>query len=165
MSSSKTPAFVILAACVAALAAVLVAQYGFGLLPCPLCTYQRIPYVVVLLLALALLSLPGSSRLGPVLLGLCALAFLVNSGIALFHVGVEQHWWAGLASCSSSGAAGAASVDDMLAQLSKPVKVPACDQVAWALFGVSLAGYNLLASVGLAAFSAAAARRGWRRNP
>jgi disulfide bond formation protein DsbB len=161
MSQTKDPVIVVLLASLAALLAVLIGQYGFDLQPCALCLYQRVPYLVVLALALAGLALP---RWRAHLLALCALSFLANCGIALFHVGVEQHWWAGLAACSSGGASGAANVDDLLAQLSQPVKVPSCDQVAWALFGVSLAGYNLLASVGLAAFSAAAARRGWKQG-
>jgi disulfide bond formation protein DsbB len=164
MNRTGEAAVVVLLVSLAALATVLVAQYGFGLLPCPLCTYQRVPYLVAIPLALAALALHGRPRLAACLVGLCALAFLIDSGIALFHVGVEQHWWQGLASCSSNGASAAASVDDMLAALSKPVKVPACDQVPWALFGVSLAGYNLLTCVGLAAFAAAAARRGWRQG-
>ena len=43
--------------------------------------------------------------------------------------------------------------------LSKPIDIPQCDKPAWLLFGVSMAGYNLLACVGLAGFSLLAARR------
>lgn len=163
MRLHRDPALVLLLVSLAALAAVLIAEYGFGLLPCPLCLYQRIPYCVVA--ALALLGMV--SRLGAgqaaLLLGLCGLAFLVGGGLALFHVGVEQHWWAGPASCSA-GAGGARNVEDLLAQLSKPVKIPSCDQVAWSLFGVSMAGYNLLASVGLAAFALVSSAQAFGRK-
>jgi disulfide bond formation protein DsbB len=159
----RLPALLLLLASLGVLAAAFTAQYGFGILPCPLCLYQRIPYGTVIALALLALVLRLESRLLAALLGLCALAFLTNSGLALYHVGVEQHWWAGPDSCSA-GKGAAQSVEDLLAQLSKPVKIPACDQVSWSLFGISLAGYNLLASAGLAAFSSVAARRGWERK-
>jgi disulfide bond formation protein DsbB len=49
--------------------------------------------------------------------------------------------------------------------LNKPISIPSCDQVAWSLFGVSMAGYNLLASLGLAGFAGLAAwHRGERRR-
>ncbi len=145
----------------AILATVLVSQYGFGLAPCQLCIYQRVPYGIVAILALITLAARLEKGAGALLVLLCAACFLVGGGIALFHVGVEQHWWEGLASCSTAGTAGAAqSVDDLLAQIAKPVKIPACDQIAWSLFGVSMAGYNLLASIALAGFSLAAAKRG-----
>ena len=156
MSQTQNPAIIILFCSAAALSAALIGQYGFDLQPCQLCIYQRIPYAIAI--ALALCSLIARQYLWPVI-ALCGLAFAANSGLALYHVGVEQHWWAGPASCSA-GIGGAKTVEDLINQLQKAVKVPSCDQVQWSLFGVSMAGYNLLASVGLAAFSFAAVRRG-----
>jgi disulfide bond formation protein DsbB len=163
MNDRSLPLSLLLLASLAVLATALTAQYGFGILPCPLCIYQRIPYGTVVALALLGLALRLDSRPLAALLGLCALAFLTNSGLAFYHVGVEQHWWAGPDACSA-GKGAAQSVEDLLAQLSKPVKIPSCDQVSWSLFGISLAGFNLLASLGLAAFSSVAARRGWDCN-
>ncbi len=163
MTSSRDPALVILIAAVAALSAALIAQYGFGLLPCKLCLYQRVPYGVAGALALPMLVARLQGRAVAALLALCAVGFAVGGAVALYHVGVEQHWWAGPASCSG-GVGAAASIEDLMAQLAKPVKIPSCDQIAWSLFGVSMAGYNFLASVGLCGFAGAAARRGWRTN-
>jgi disulfide bond formation protein DsbB len=93
-----------------------------------------------------------------IVLGLCCVAFLADGGLALYHVGVEQHWWAGPTSCSG-GLGTVRSVEDLAAMLSKPIDIPSCDKVAWSLFGVSMAGYNVLACVGLAIFSARTAQR------
>jgi len=161
MSQIKDPAIILLFCATAALAAALTSQYAFGLLPCPLCIYQRIPYVVVICLALLGLVLRGNTRLATLLVGLCGLAFCIGSGLALYHTGVEQHWWAGPASCSG-GIGTANSVEDLISQLSRPIKVPACDEVAWSLFGISMAGYNLLASIALATFSLVTALRRWK---
>jgi disulfide bond formation protein DsbB len=83
---------------------------------------------------------------------LLALVFLTGAGIAFYHVGVEQHWFQGPTACTAGGAA-ADSVDALRAQLMgrQPVM---CDQVQWSLFGISLAGWNFLASLAMFGFCA-----------
>ena len=156
MSLLRYPLHLILLASVGALAAAFTAQYGFGLRPCVLCLYQRLPYGLAAVLALAGLVGPLAGRGRPVLLALCGLAFAVNTGIAVFHVGVEQHWWAGLAACTGGGQPMAGSVEDLKAMLAGPPP-PRCDQIPWSLFGISMAGYNIPASLVLAGFAAWAA--------
>ena len=98
---------------------------------------------------------PRPPRLALLLAGLCALTFMVGAGFALFHVGVERHWWQ--SACAGGGTL-AKSPAELLAQLqSGPQPVP-CDAVTASLFGFSLASYNILASLALAAFSAYWAR-------
>ncbi len=83
--------------------------------------------------------------------------FLVGAGIAFYHVGVEQHWFAGPTACTAGGG-GATSVDALRAQL-LGTKAVMADEVQWSLFGISLAGWNLLASLAMAGFCAMTARR------
>lgn len=157
---ARSPVLIALASA-GALGAAFLAQYGFDLQPCILCIYQRWPYGVAL--AISLLALLLAERRAPltVLLGLCALAFMVNAGIAGYHVGIEQHWWTGTEACT--GATGeAASVQELLAQI-QAAPLVRCDEVAWSLFGISMAGYNLLASLALAGFSLSMARRAGRQ--
>ncbi|MBM3572616.1 MAG: disulfide bond formation protein B, partial [Alphaproteobacteria bacterium] len=95
--------FVVLLASVAILGTALASQYWGGLGPCVLCLYQRYPYGVVIgLMVIAVVI--GQNRPGPViaLLGMASLAFLVGAGIGFFHVGVEQHWWAGTPECGAT---------------------------------------------------------------
>jgi len=158
MTRTRDPIFTVLMLSVAALATAFTAQYGFGLRPCQLCLYQRVPYGVVIFLALLALGFRLGSKQVALILGLCFVAFAADGGLALYHVGVEQHWWAGPVSCSG-GSGTVHSVEDLAALLSKPIDIPSCDKVAWSLFGISMAGYNLLACVGLAGFSALAAQR------
>ncbi len=154
----------LLGASAAILAAAFASQYIAGLEPCVLCLYQRVPYGAVI--ALSGLGL-GLSGLAPppkgviaVLGGLCAVAFLINAGIATFHVGVEQQWWQGTEGCVGAGGA-ARTIEELRAQI-LAAPVVRCDEVPWSLFGISMAGYNVLASLGLAAVSAIAARGMWR---
>jgi len=158
MTRTRDPIFLILMVSIAILATVFTAQYGFGLRPCELCLFQRVPYGVVIFLALLGLGLRLDAKKAALLLGLCTLAFAVGAGLGLYHTGVEQHWWAGPTACTG-GLGTVHSVEDLAALLSKPINIPQCDKVAWSLFGISMAGYNLLASLALAVFSALSARR------
>ena len=73
-----------------ALAAAYTAQYGFGLEPCILCLYQRVPYAVALGLGLLGLVALRPAGLQPLLVLIAGLGFLAGAGIAGYHVGVEQ---------------------------------------------------------------------------
>ena len=128
-------------------AALLIGALGFqyvgGLAPCHLCILQRWPHALAVLLGLSLLILP--SRVTTVL---GALTMLVGAGIGAYHVGVEQGWWPGPATCVAPDP-GAMPAGDLLNQiLATPVVL--CDQVAWSLFGVSMAGWNVILSLILA---------------
>jgi disulfide bond formation protein DsbB len=139
------------------LGAALASQYWGGLAPCELCLWQRWAYVATIGLGLAALLARGRLRAG--LVGLAALAFLAGAGIAVFHVGVEQRWWAGLPGCSAG--TGAQTLEQLRQQIMN-APVARCDEVAFAFLGLSMAGWNVVASLALAGFSARAARALWR---
>ena len=107
-------------------------------------------------IAIATLLLPRPLAL-PLSAMLLALTFLASTALGFYHVGVEQHWFAGPTACTASGG-GASSIDALRAQLlgKQPVM---CDQVQWSLLGISMAGWNFLASLALAGFCAMTARR------
>lgn len=128
-------------------------QYLGGLYPCPLCLWQRWPHLAAVLIGLAALALPG--RALPVL---GALAALATAGIGGFHSGVEIGWWQGLDSCAGAGIGGlsGAALLDPTANIPPPVR---CDAVAWSFLGLSMAAWNMILSLGLAALWLAAARK------
>jgi disulfide bond formation protein DsbB len=144
----------ILAASVGALGTAYVADVVFGLEPCILCLYQRVPYAITGVLAvLALSARPGPVQAASV--GICGVVFAAGAAVAFYHVGVEQHWWASPA-CGGELATGL-SLADMKAALSAP-QPKACDEVDWTLFGLSMATYNVAASLALAGAALAGAR-------
>jgi disulfide bond formation protein DsbB len=150
----RTAALLLGLAAVAILLAVLGFQYLGGLPPCHLCVLQRWPYVGV-----ALLGLIGWRWQPRPALALMALLLLTGAGIGVYHVGVEQGWWALPAGCAAG--ADAKSIEDLKRILAEAP--PACDQVAFTLLGLSLAGWNVVAALALAAYATAAAlRRGLR---
>ena len=140
----------------AALVAAFTVQYLFGLEPCVLCLYQRVPYGATAGLAIVGAVLAGEGRMSGVIVGLCGVVFLAGAGLAFYHVGVEQHWWGSIAACGGA-APGDMTMEQLRAGLAAQPPKP-CDQVDWTLFGVSLAGYNVLSSLSLAVFSLAGAR-------
>jgi disulfide bond formation protein DsbB len=150
------------AAC--ASAAMLAAAHAFetfgGLAPCHLCLYQRDVYwaalsVGILGFALGYMRLRWAGRAATWLL---ALLFLLGAGVAAYHAGVEWKWWPGPASCTGGGRG--IDARELAAFLKgAKVSVPQCDQAPWRMVGVSMAGYNALISLGLAALSLWAAKR------
>ena len=148
-------ALLVILAGILALGTAFLAQFVGGLAPCELCLWQRYPYGVAIgLAALAMVFAPsaGAARF---FLALAALAILASAGIAAFHVGVEQKWWQGLASCSGTINLKGSAAD--LARQLTAAPVVRCDAVPWSLFGISMAGYNFLfaTGVGLLTFWAA----------
>lgn len=147
----------------------LATAWGFqligGLQPCTLCLYQRWPHWIVL--GLSVLAILVARRLGlrglAIFALLCALVFLTGAGIAGFHAGVEYHWWEGLAACGGGGLNDPSMSIDELRERLFATSVVRCDDVAWSLFGISMAGWNFIASLVFAAASTGAARIFWRK--
>ena len=131
----------VLAICVLALVVALLAQYVFGLRPCVLCLVQRGPFVLAAALAAWSLRPACPAATSRILLSLAGLALFVNGGIAIYHVGVEQHWWAS-AVCPGSDQSGPVSVANLMAEMNKPVEVH-CDQPAWSFHGITMAALNI----------------------
>jgi disulfide bond formation protein DsbB len=154
------PALVLLASAIV-LGVVLTAQYRFGLAPCELCLYERWPWdaaIVVSLVALAVGSEPGLPWAALAL----AAVFAAGTALAFYHVGVEQHWFAGPTACTAPGKT-AQTLAELKAQLMHQQAVR-CDEPAWTLWGVSLAGWNLIASFAMTGICIAVAFPARRRR-
>lgn len=127
----------------ALIAGALGSQYIGGLYPCEMCHWQRWPHYVAITLA-ALAFLPIGLALQRVLVLLATLAIAVSGAIGVYHAGVEYGWWQGFTACTVMNAGSGA---DILADiLSSPLI--RCDQAQWEMFGISLAGYNAIFSLG-----------------
>ena len=135
--------FVLLASAVV-LGSALASQYWGGLAPCELCLMQRWPWMAAIVIALVAL-LAGSRPSLPWVALVLTIVFASGVAVAFYHVGVEQKWFAGPSACTSSSG-GAMTLEEMKRQILGTAPV-LCDKVQWSLFGVSLAGWNLLASL------------------
>jgi disulfide bond formation protein DsbB len=152
----------------AASLAMLSAAHGFesfgGYAPCGLCLRQREVYWAALAVAAAGLVLARLKRLAPEVLALLLGAvFAAGFVVAAYHAGVEWKWWPGPTSCS--GAGDLTVTGDLSALLAgKRVRPPACDEAAWRMLGVSMAGFNALISLALAALGFTTAFSSRRRH-
>jgi disulfide bond formation protein DsbB len=145
----------ILAVSAVVLGGVLIFQYWGGLVPCELCLLQRWPWAAAIIISVIALAV-GSRSARPWAALLLAAVFAVGSALAFYHVGVERHWFAGPLACTGTATA-ADTVEALKARILGQMPVR-CDEPAWSLWGVSLAGWNLaislvMAGTCLAAFS------------
>jgi disulfide bond formation protein DsbB len=153
-----TSALLIFTASAGSLAFALLMQFGFAILPCELCLWQRVPFIAASVLAFVAVLLRPYGRNTQFLLGLCAALFLANAGLAVFHSGVERHWWEFHSACTGSPLSHVKSVEDLRQELlNKPVV--RCDEINWSILGLSMANLNIAFSSLLAIFAALAARR------
>ncbi|MFT5001038.1 MAG: disulfide bond formation protein DsbB [Paracoccaceae bacterium] len=145
-------------ALIAALASLgmLLGAFGFQYLgempPCKLCIWQRWPHAVAVLIGLVAFALPNRwlYLLGGALV-------LAGAAVALYHAGVEQHWWEGPTTCTSSGVGGL-SGEDLMAQIMSAPLVR-CDEIPWSMFGLSMAAWNGVVSLGIGGLWLAAFRK------
>ena len=150
-------ALLILIAALATLAAVSILQ-GLGYAPCELCLTERYAFYAGAPIAAltAFLASRAAHGLARALFALIALVFLANVVLAGYHVGVEQHWWPGPTACTGS-LSGPVDVND-LAKALNSARVVNCDEVQLRILGLSLAGWDVVASAALAIYAALAAR-------
>ncbi len=140
---------------VAALATILSAlayEHIGGYAPCALCLIERYAYYAGIPLAAGAFFLGRSkpSGLAVLLLALCGLGFLINSGIGVYHSGIEWKWWPGPASCSAGALA---PLSGSLLDALNNAHAVACDSAPWRLLGLSFAGWSALISLNLAILS------------
>ncbi|EJK84619.1 disulfide bond formation protein B [Agrobacterium rhizogenes] len=130
-------------------------QHIGGYIPCALCLEQRQPYyygipVAIVAALTAILRLP--SWITRTLLAIAGLMMVVGGGIGVYHAGVEWHFWAGPTTCSTSASSMTQNAGDLLNELST-IKGPSCTEAALRVLGISMAGWNVVASVILAAIA------------
>jgi disulfide bond formation protein DsbB len=128
-------------------------EHVLGLRPCPLCLEQRHPYYFAIPLAVFVLlgeSVGSRRRILLAALAVIAALMLWNAGLAAYHAGVEWKWWPGPNTCGGTPDLGGGN---LLKEL-QSINVVRCDDAAWRFLGLSLAGYNVLISLALAAVAA-----------
>ena len=128
----------------ALLAGALVSQYVGGLYPCEMCHWQRWPHYAAVAVALGAFAV-RDARVGRPLVILAGLLILASGAIGVFHAGVEYGWWEGLTRCAALRTSGSSA--DILKEIMATPMIR-CDEAQWTLFGVSLAGFNAILSLG-----------------
>jgi disulfide bond formation protein DsbB len=126
-----------------------------GYIPCALCLMQRTPYywgipIGIAAIAASVLRLPAWTMRA--LLLVIGILMLVGAGIGVYHAGVEWHFWEGPATCATSASGVSGNVGDLLGDLDSK-HGPSCTDAALRVLGLSFAGWNVIASLILAAIA------------
>ena len=148
MFAQQFSAWLILSTSLVTWAGVLIAQYGFGLPPCPLCWWQRWAWLAIGVLSVLSLISPNQTA-KKMAFSAAWLGLIIGGAVAFWHSGIEYHWWRGPADCT-----GDLQTSDPEALLNALTATPTirCDQAAWTFYGISLAGFNVIISWSLAIF-------------
>jgi disulfide bond formation protein DsbB len=150
-----TAALAILVIAAVTLAGAWFFQLVLDIRPCPLCLEQRYAYYLALPLGALVAFAAMRSAPRPVLLAglaILVLAALGNAWLGGYHAGVEWGLWQGPTDCTGP-VGNLGSAGNLLERLDT-VKVIRCDEVQWRFLGLSLAGYNVLISLLMAAIAA-----------
>ncbi|EHK00157.1 disulfide bond formation protein B [Agrobacterium tumefaciens] len=128
-------------------------QHIGGYTPCALCLLQRDPYYYaiplgILAIATSIFKLPV--QITRLLLALIGVAMLIGAGLGVYHAGVEWGFWAGPITCATGAPSITTNAGDLLGNLNA-IKAPSCNDAALRVLGLSFAGWNIIASVALAA--------------
>ena len=147
--SARNAALAVAAIATATIAGAWIFEY-LGYAPCPLCLKQRWAYYAGIPLALVIAAIaPANDRAARVGLVLLGILWIGSAGFGVYHAGVEWKFWPGPGTCGGD-------LTGILPDLSK--KVIACDEAAIRILGLSLAGWNAVISLAMAAIALAGTR-------
>ena len=140
-----------------ALGAAYIAEMFFGLVPCKLCLYERIPYFVVILPSVLMIA-RGYSKIFFVSVA----CYVVGIAISCYHAGLEYGWFTDILQCAGDLVTGASFTDLKTALLSK-VTVVSCSVPSFVFMGISLSGWNAVYMV-VCLIWAFVLRRRWQQS-
>ncbi len=152
--SAQAAALAIAVMAAATLAGAWFFQLVLDIRPCPLCLEQRYAYYLAIPLAVVVALAAGRNVPRAALVAgfaILAVAALGNAGLGVYHAGVEWQFWQGPTDCTGP-VGNLGSAGNLLERLDT-VKVIRCDEVQWRFLGLSLAGYNVLISLLMAALA------------
>ncbi|MBB4955711.1 disulfide bond formation protein DsbB [Agrobacterium vitis] len=159
--TGQTTVLILFLGIAAVIGSALAFEYIGGYIPCELCLLQRKPYyigLVIGLIALIACAMHLPARITKSLILLLGVIMLISAGLGVYHAGVEWHFWQGPSACSATSGAGFTGTGDILGQLNS-FKGPSCTEAALRIFGISLAGWNVVTSLILAAIAFSGAKR------
>ena len=139
---SKKIIFVLLAFVSLILLSAFIIQYQLGHQPCKLCVYQRIPYIVAILLLIKIIFIKKYER---IILLILFLVFMSSTVLAFYHFGIEQGFFSESLACTTGDLSKTLSKEELLQQLKQ--NSIGCKNVSFRILGLSLAAINTIFSL------------------
>ena len=119
-----------------------VIEYGLNHQPCKLCLYERIPYILSILLIIKILFFKKYEK---ITLFILFLIFIASAVLAFYHFGIEQGFFRESFVCKVGDLSGTLSKEQLLEQLNK--NSISCKEVSFRVLGLSLATINTILSI------------------
>ena len=117
-------------------------EYILGHQPCNLCIFERIPYLLAIIIILFNLKFNQFEKFFILLL---VIVFLFGTILSLYHLGIEQGFIQESLVCDLKSGSNLLSKEEILKQLQE--KDISCKDVTFKIFGLSLTSYNILISL------------------
>ena len=125
-----------------ALASAFFIEYILGHQPCNLCIFERIPYLLAIIIILLNFKFNQFEKFFILLL---TIVFLFGTILSLYHLGIEQGFIQESLVCDLKSGSNLLSKEEILKQLQE--KNVSCKDVTFKIFGLSLTSYNILISL------------------
>ena len=120
----------------------LIIQYWLGHEPCKLCLYERIPYLLSMLLITKILFIKKYEKITLLIL---FLVFMSSTALAFYHFGIEQGFFSESLACTVGDLSKTLSKEELLQQLEQ--NSIGCKDVSFRMLGLSLAAINTIFSL------------------
>ena len=117
-------------------------EYILGHQPCNLCIFERIPYLLAIIIILLNFKFNQFEKFFILLL---VIVFLFGAILSLYHLGIEQGFIQESLVCDLKSGSNLLSKEEILKQLQE--KNVSCKDVTFKIFGLSLTSYNILISL------------------
>ncbi len=117
-------------------------EYVLGHQPCNLCLIERIPYVLSIMIIMAIFLIKKNQKF---LVLLLILVFIFSFAISLYHFGIEQNFFQESSVCGVKSLTESVTKENLLKQLSE--KTISCKDVTFRIFGLSLTSINIVVSL------------------
>ena len=117
-------------------------EYILGHQPCNLCLIERIPYIISIMIIMAIFLIKKNQKF---LVMLLILTFIFSFAISIYHFGIEQGFFQESSVCGVKSLIEITTKEDLLKQLSE--KTISCKDVTFRIFGLSLTSINIVISL------------------
>ena len=124
----------------------LYVEYILQYKPCKLCLYQRVPYIIAIFISIVGYNYFKNDKI----LILIFIIFLISALISGYHFGIENNVFEEFSGCTAKSLE-ITNKSELLKSLND--NISNCKDVNYKLFGISLAGINLLLSLLIVAYS------------
>ena len=117
-------------------------EYILGHQPCNLCIFERIPYLLAIIIILFNFRFNQFEKFFILIL---SIVFLFGTILSIYHLGIEQGFIQESLVCDLKSGSNLLSKEEILKQLQE--KNVSCKDVTFKIFGLSLTSYNILISL------------------